>query len=272
MRICLPTWINDDRQEAVNAAYVDYISGAGAMPVLIASQKHIHEFADICDGLILPGGIDVEPTHYRFENTVSFNVDPWKDEFERDLFHAFRELGKPVFGICRGFQLIFLEFMEFHEDQQEGRKYEDYIYFCFNVSNHAQTTSLKVPRNVPSHMVDAIPSGLYYSEENTPQVMRVNSMHHQCVVEKFDKAIQKAAKGKAKKSTTTRIGKFRKLAWTERGLTKDDIKIENIVEAFSISDWGGPIMAVQWHPEELKDFELIQKFFGIKQKEIEESL
>jgi len=36
----------------------------------------------------------------------------------------------------------------------------------------------------------------------------------------------------------------------------------SIIEAAKITDWGGPIMGVQWHPEELGDIRIIRSFFG----------
>jgi gamma-glutamyl-gamma-aminobutyrate hydrolase PuuD len=243
----------------MNTAYVNYIAEAGFTPVLLPDVDAIEEFIDLCDGLVMPGGIDIDPLFYLWDNESSYNVDPKKDEFEREVFHGFRMAGKPIFGICRGFQLIFLEFMEYFLGMEGEPKYGDFLEFCFHISSHGQTGSLNTPRHVPSHLVDVDAKGLLGGRKGVGPFIPVNSMHHQCVLESFDKVARKKKGGS--KQGVVRIGKFRKLAWTDRGLDSSDSKTKNVVEAFSISDWDAPILAVQWHPEELRDYYLLQHFF-----------
>jgi hypothetical protein len=54
------------------------------------------------------------------------------------------------------------------------------------------------------------------------------------------------------------------LAWTRRGFEKKDKEI--VVEAFRINTWPSKVLAVQWHPEELSDLELLRNFFSPKEK------
>jgi hypothetical protein len=59
-------------------------------------------------------------------------------------------------------------------------------------------------------------------------------------------------------------------AWTTRGLKEKQPKGTSpvVCEAFRILKWGeSRILAVQWHPEEIKDYELIKRFF-ITSKEL----
>ena len=58
------------------------------------------------DGLILAGGCDVTPSLYGEEMNGAVNTDIARDECELALTEAFRKAGKPIFGICRGIQLI----------------------------------------------------------------------------------------------------------------------------------------------------------------------
>jgi len=60
----------------------------------------------LCDGLLLPGGADINPRRYGEENTASLGIDEERDEVELRLAAAFIAAGKPIFGICRGHQLI----------------------------------------------------------------------------------------------------------------------------------------------------------------------
>lgn len=59
-----------------------------------------------CDGLLLGGGGDLAPDLFGQENNGSDPPDLLRDQAELALFRAFFDAGKPIFGICRGMQLI----------------------------------------------------------------------------------------------------------------------------------------------------------------------
>ena len=58
------------------------------------------------DALLLPGGGDMEPWRYGQENRASRNLEPERDAAELSLLARFTAAGKPVLGVCRGFQTI----------------------------------------------------------------------------------------------------------------------------------------------------------------------
>lgn len=62
--------------------------------------------AENCEGLLLPGGGDLEPWRYGQANTASRNLEPRRDTLELLLLERFTALGKPVLGICRGLQTV----------------------------------------------------------------------------------------------------------------------------------------------------------------------
>ncbi len=62
--------------------------------------------ADDCDGLLLPGGADVDPARYGQENTASRGIEAERDKDEIYLIHRFMEMEKPILGICRGEQVL----------------------------------------------------------------------------------------------------------------------------------------------------------------------
>ena len=59
-----------------------------------------------CDALLLPGGGDVDPALYGQENIASDRIDDERDRRESELFRLFLQRGLPIFGVCRGCQLI----------------------------------------------------------------------------------------------------------------------------------------------------------------------
>ncbi len=58
------------------------------------------------DALVLCGGGDIDPHFYGEENYGSHQPDILRDKAEFALFEKYFALGKPIFGICRGCQLI----------------------------------------------------------------------------------------------------------------------------------------------------------------------
>lgn len=59
-----------------------------------------------CDGLLLPGGADVDPAHYGQENTASRDINHERDRDEFALIELFLKLERPILGICRGHQIL----------------------------------------------------------------------------------------------------------------------------------------------------------------------
>ena len=60
------------------------------------------------DGLLLSGGPDADPARYgdTYVHPATYGIDPDRDQFEIELFHAALNRGVPVFGICRGIQVM----------------------------------------------------------------------------------------------------------------------------------------------------------------------
>ena len=94
------------REVIMQQAYTNAVSNAGGIPI-VASGVCAEELADLCDGLLVSGGADVEPELYGEEKlNDSVTPQPERTEFEKPLLEAFLKRGKPVMGICRGCQLI----------------------------------------------------------------------------------------------------------------------------------------------------------------------
>ncbi len=80
------------------------MEAAGAEPVALAAGSA--ELGSV-DGLLLPGGWDVDPALYGEEPDAAVGpIDPELDRTEVELFRQARAGGLPVLGICRGQQVI----------------------------------------------------------------------------------------------------------------------------------------------------------------------
>lgn len=86
--------------------YSDAVFYAGGIP-MITCGRCAEEMADLCDGLLITGGPDLEPEVYG-EQPLNDTVKPMPERtaFEKPLFQAFLDRGKPILGICRGCQFI----------------------------------------------------------------------------------------------------------------------------------------------------------------------
>jgi putative glutamine amidotransferase len=89
-----------------SVAYTNAVAAAGAVPVL-TPECSPRDFAQLCDGLLLTGGHDVDPTWYG-EDPINetVKVDLLRDSYEIELVRAFMAQQKPIMTICRGFQLM----------------------------------------------------------------------------------------------------------------------------------------------------------------------
>ncbi len=90
----------------VNQKYVAAIQAAGADAVLLPPGTS-PAILELIDGLLLPGGGDVDPGRYGAEpEPETAGVDPERDELEIALIELAVRRAMPVLGICRGIQVI----------------------------------------------------------------------------------------------------------------------------------------------------------------------
>ena len=86
----------------------------GAIPLIIAFPDDVskvdqlaQDYVQLIDGLMLPGGPDVDPTFYGEEPHPKSGMTLYqKDRFEIALIKAALAADKPIFGICRGIQIM----------------------------------------------------------------------------------------------------------------------------------------------------------------------
>ncbi len=88
--------------------YAEAVQQTGGTPVLLPLLPELAtEYAGRVDAVLLTGGVDLHPRHYGQTPIRGLGeVDEERDAFEVTLYRAARSLGKPVFGICRGMQVM----------------------------------------------------------------------------------------------------------------------------------------------------------------------
>jgi putative glutamine amidotransferase len=138
------------------------VTDAGGEPVdLLPGTKTLPEL----DGLLLPGGWDVDPSFYgeeRHEKVGETDLD--LDTTELELFQQARRREIPVLGICRGQQVInvamggsLVQHLDDHDAREIGRKHLVHVVDVDPFSELGRATG-----------------------ENR---IRVNSLHHQALRE-----------------------------------------------------------------------------------------
>ncbi len=87
------------------------VPAVSAGSVVLRSDLNLHDYAAALDGLVLQGGNDVAPQSYgETPLDAAWHGDRVRDLYEMELIRAFVAAGKPVFGICRGLQLLNVTF------------------------------------------------------------------------------------------------------------------------------------------------------------------
>lgn len=87
------------------------VPAVDAESIVKRSDLELHDYAAALDGLVLQGGNDVAPESYgEAPLHAEWRGDRVRDRYEMDLVRAFVAAGKPVFGICRGLQLLNVAF------------------------------------------------------------------------------------------------------------------------------------------------------------------
>ena len=147
---------------AAGAETVDLVPGTKTLPAV--------------DGLLLPGGWDVDPSFYgeKRDDKVQ-EVDPELDQTELSLFQQAREREIPVLGICRGQQVInvamggtLMQHLEGHEVRALGRSHL-------------------------AHVIEVDPSS-ELGRAAGDHKLRVNSLHHQAI-KRLGEGLQQSARG-----------------------------------------------------------------------------
>lgn len=199
----------------INSVYLRAIRNAGGIPMIFpmeVTEDDLRDLVTLTDGVLFTGGDDIHPFLYGEETDAKCgNVSQPRDSMEMALVPLVMEFGKPIFGICRGIQLL--------NTAMGGTLYQDIpSQFKSELSiAHRQPFAYKVP----SHTVDITPGTLLsriLGEEHAS--IAVNSMHHQAIKD------------------------------VAPGLEVCGYAPDKMIEAVYAPDYPF-LLGVQWHPEHL---------------------
>ena len=154
--------------------YMKVLEACGALPVMLPLTTDTEELDDcfrLCDGILMTGGHDVDPKLYgEHAKATCGTACSNRDQMETYLFKKALEEDKPVFGICRGVQLMNVLL--------GGTLYQDLPTEYPSGTEHHMTP----PYDKPIHKVDVV-SGTKLSDIIGAGEHAVNSYHHQAIKE-----------------------------------------------------------------------------------------
>ncbi len=107
--IAMPRMSTDPEPTVAQSKYMESLAraGAGMRWVELSDPEQAVQDALTCDGLLLPGGGDMDPKFYG-QARIPACGEPnlLRDAAEPLLLRAFLATDKPVLGICRGIQVM----------------------------------------------------------------------------------------------------------------------------------------------------------------------
>jgi putative glutamine amidotransferase len=197
-----------------NQVYAQAVLAGGGVPVLIpliANPDRLHVLYRHLDGLLLPGGVDIDPGLYGApRDPATEPPDSLRDEVEVRLLHWALADEVPVLAICRGLQVLNVAC--------GGTLWQDLGMGRPGPIEH-RASAQAGDRALLAHTVTVAPGSRLAAVLETEEVA-VNTMHHQGIAD---------------------LGaNLQPVAWAPDGL----------YEGLELPG-AGFVLAVQWHPEEL---------------------
>ncbi|MDM0115228.1 type 1 glutamine amidotransferase [Variovorax sp. J22R133] len=160
----------------VEQSIAHWLMSAGAMVVMVPcptgetarGDTKLSHYAEWLDGVVMHGGADVWPGSYgEMPLREAWVGDRIRDLYDLALVEAFEQADKPIFGVCRGLQLINVAF--------GGTLYQDIA------TQHPYALQHRDPVSYDQnfHDIELVPGTRLSKMYPGLAHVRVNSIHHQ---------------------------------------------------------------------------------------------
>ena len=158
------------RFEYLKQQYYEALEQQDGLPIGIPATERLSTVEQYCrmiNGLFLIGGEDINPSLYGEElDPLCKPLMPRRDQFECQLINACYRRQIPIFGICRGLQIMNVAF--------GGTLYQDLSQMP-GIANHEQVGELDYSTR---HQVEIIPGTTLHHILGADRV-ETNTGHHQ---------------------------------------------------------------------------------------------
>lgn len=157
--------------ESLSNDYVESIIKAGGVPVILpilSDEESIKRQIENLDGILLSGGMDVNPLIYNEEPSPKLGyIYPERDIYDISLVKIASELNKPILAICRGHQILNVAF--------GGTLYQDLSEMDGCYIKHQQQTK----DGAATHTLNISENSILYNILGNTVIS--NSFHHQAI-------------------------------------------------------------------------------------------
>lgn len=165
--------MTEKRTVTVHEINFKRIVEAGGAPFILPNtldEKTIEIYAESLHGLLLTGGPDLDPLIFDEEPLKELGkITPDRDFFEIKLAQAMYERRKPIFGICRGSQVLNVA--------TGGTLYQDiYVQHEEKLLKHGQDA----PREYATHFIEIERDSKLFDIVKQEKI-KVNTYHHQAI-------------------------------------------------------------------------------------------
>jgi putative glutamine amidotransferase len=163
----------------MNQRYVHALVAVGAAPVLIPlladNEDALRAIYEQLDGLLVPGGVDIDPAIYREgAHELLGRIDSPRDVTEVLMTRWALAAGKPFLGLCRGMQVLSVAL--------GGTLWQDITAERPGSEKHDYFPGGGYDRHFLAHTVD-VRGSTRLGDALGAGTVSVNSMHHQGVRE-----------------------------------------------------------------------------------------
>lgn len=161
----------DIERVSVANSFITAVEKAGGVPIVIPvnlNKENIKIQIKSMDGIIIPGGGDINPILYKEEPVRELDyISNDIDEFDIEATKVALEYDKPILGVCRGLQVLNVSL--------GGSLYQDLKYIKGCHIKHNQ----QAKPNLGTHYIDIKENSIL--EDIIGKKILVNSYHHQSV-------------------------------------------------------------------------------------------
>lgn len=146
----------------INNDYLKQVTSRNSIPLILTEGPTFDAQLKLCDGFIIIGGDDIDPTKYNQTNELGLSkgIDTLVDDIDERILNYAINNNIPTLGICRGVQAM-AAFMN-------GSLHQDLAY-----------DKLSHPSNDKKHMIKKVANTKL--SNMLPNEFLVNTYHHQSV-------------------------------------------------------------------------------------------
>lgn len=178
-RIAIAAGVSPEKEEVFQGypkvmlmeAYCRSVSETGGIPFVIPptdEEDILRSQLECCDALLLTGGADIDPVLFGEEAIpLCEEPNPRRDRFDWLCLRLAEERNMPVFGICRGLQIM-------------NAYYGGTLWQDLSLSSSSLRHSNKYNPDYPAHEI-TLERDSFLARAAGKEKLKVNSVHHQAI-------------------------------------------------------------------------------------------